>query len=120
MSDALTWFEIPSTDINRAQKFYEEVLQVKLFDPKTPYPARIFPAPEPDVKGAVTVRENREPADKGTIIFLRLNGDVDAAIERVKAAGGEIVVPKYRVPNVPGEMFALKDTEGNVVGVHAL
>lgn len=120
MNSALTWFEIPAKDINRAQRFYEEVLQIKMIDPNEPFPMRIFPAQPPAIQGAISKRDDQTPSDAGTKVYLRLNGDVDAAIERVSKAGGSIVVPKFSAPNVPGAMFCLKDTEGNVVGVHSI
>ena len=30
MKNAISWFEIPATDIDRAQKFYEAVFQVQM------------------------------------------------------------------------------------------
>lgn len=30
MKNAISWFEIPSDDINRAQKFYETIFAIKL------------------------------------------------------------------------------------------
>ncbi len=121
MSDALTWFEIPTEDLHRAQRFYEEVLQVKLI----PYdndgdPMRLFPAPEPFVKGSLVYREEQKPSMAGTQVYLRLSGDVGKAEARVKQAGGSIIVPKMTVPGVPGEMFSMRDSEGNLVGVHGL
>jgi predicted enzyme related to lactoylglutathione lyase len=37
-TNAITWFEIPTTDFERATKFYETVLDTEL---------RVFPGPEP-------------------------------------------------------------------------
>ena len=30
MKNAISWFEIPAIDINRAQQFYETIFQIKL------------------------------------------------------------------------------------------
>jgi len=119
MSDALTFFEIPTVDIDRAGKFYEEVLQVKLTSMEGGGESmRLFPAPEPFVQGALVYREEQKPSMGGTVVYLRLQGDVDAAIARVKPAGGSVIVPKMSLSGVPGEFFCLRDTEGNLVGVH--
>jgi len=119
MSDALTFFEIPTVDIDRAGKFYEEVLQVKLAKIETGGdPMRLFPAPEPFVRGALVCREEQKPSMGGTLVYLRLLGNVDAAIARVKPAGGSVIMPKMTLSGVPGEFFCLRDTEGNLVGVH--
>ena len=31
MKNAISWFEIPSTDLDRAQRFYETIFKVELF-----------------------------------------------------------------------------------------
>ncbi len=121
MSDALTWFEIPTDNIDRAQRFYQEVLHILLHTHTGPGdPMRIFPAPEPAVSGALVQRPQQRPAMGGTTVYLRLEGSVDEALNRVAPAGGAVILPKTSVPGVPGEFFCMRDTEGNLVGVHGL
>jgi predicted enzyme related to lactoylglutathione lyase len=43
--------------------------------------------------------------------------DIDAYAERVKSAGGTIVVEKNAIPGV-GYQFYFKDPDGTLVGVH--
>ena len=121
MTDALTWFEIPTDNLDRAQRFYETVLGIHLTDPgNTRDPMRIFPAPPPQVSGALVHRPKMHPGMTGTTVYLRLEGSVDASIDRVLAAGGSVIIPKTSVPGVPGEFFCCRDTEGNMVGIHGL
>lgn len=35
-TNAINWFEIPVTDIDRAKTFYETILNIKMVTPKTP------------------------------------------------------------------------------------
>jgi uncharacterized protein len=119
MKSALTWFDIPVLDIQRARAFYENVLQVKLNEQSDAGdPILIFPHPQESIGGALIRRAERQPATGGTMVYLRVEGAVSAAEDRVSQAGGAVIVPKMRIPNVPGEIFVMKDTEGNTIGVH--
>ncbi|MHB1699435.1 MAG: VOC family protein [Acidobacteriaceae bacterium] len=119
MSSALTWFEIPTLDIERARTFYEQVLETKLRKHKgIGYPMWIFPYSEGSTGGALIQRAQQQPSMGGTMVYLRVEGAVSDAEARVSMAGGSVIAPKMTFPNVPGEIFVLKDTEGNLVGVH--
>ncbi len=122
MSSALTWFEIPTLDMERARTFYEQVLQTKLKEHKeVGDPMWIFPYAEGSIGGALIRRAQQQPSigeAGGTMVYLRIEGAVSAAEARVSKAGGSVIVPKMTVPNVPGEIFVLRDTEGNMVGIH--
>lgn len=118
MQASLTWFEIPTKDLQRATSFYEEVLQTQLKHYDMGEPMRIFPSGNGAASGALVCSATQHPSANGTLVYLRLAGDVDAAIARTKRAGGSVMIPKTNVPNVPGEFFVLLDTEGNMVGIH--
>ncbi len=115
---ALTWFEIPCTDIARAEQFYNNVLEIKLMDHNDDEPMRIFPAEEDACTGALVERSRMKPGMEGSLLYLLLNGDLDAAIGRVQPAGGAVIVPKMAVPGGRGHFCVVRDTEGNHVGVH--
>lgn len=119
MKSALTWFEIPTIDLERARVFYEAVLQKKFkqyVDGKDPM--YLFDYTAPATGGALVKRPQQKPCADGTLVYLYLDGDVSAAEQRVREHGGSVLVPKMTVPGVPGELFVMLDTEGNMVGVH--
>ena len=123
-NDALTWFEIPTVDLDRARRFYEDVLHTNMQEfPGGQDPIVMFPFVGEGVGGALVKRPHSQPSPCGTMVYLKLPvfaGEVGEAEARVEKAGGSVVVPKMSVPGVPGEMFVMKDTEGNMVGVHGL
>ena len=45
---------------------------------------------------------------------------IDATLGRIEAAGGEVVEAKTALPGDMGFYARVRDTEGNVVGLHAL
>ena len=122
MNNAVSWFEIPVTDMDRAQTFYETVLGRTLrrenFGGEL---LAVFPYVKPGVGGALQLDANRPAASGcGIRIYLSVLPSIDAVLERVEAAGGHIVAPKTALPPGMGFIAHLCDTEGNEVGLHAL
>lgn len=122
MQNAISWFEIPVTDIDRAQAFYETVLGRKLrrenFGGEV---LAVFPYDKPATGGALQAGANTSArAGSGIRIYLDCMPGIDAALARVEAAGGQIVSPKSALPPGMGFIAHLRDTEGNEVGLHSL
>ena len=122
MQNAISWFEIPVADIERAQVFYETVLGRKLrresFGSET---LAVFPYEKPAAGGALQAGANASARAGSCIrIYLDCMPSIDAVLERVEAAGGQIVAPKSALPPGMGFIAHLRDTEGNEVGLHAL
>ena len=120
MQNAISWFEIPVTDMDRAQRFYETVLGRSLrredFGGVT---LAVFPYDEPATGGCLQVNASAA-AGSGIRIYLDCMPSIDAVLSRVEAAGGRIVAAKSALPPGMGFIAHLRDTEGNEVGLHAL
>lgn len=116
-SPVITWFEIPSVDYARAVRFYENVFSVTLKQEEMDCIAMaVFPHAEGQSSGAVTHHETLKPSADGTCIYL-YSADFDAALQRIEANGGKIVMPKTSIgPN--GFIALFIDTEGNRIGIH--
>ena len=120
--DAISWFEIPVHDLHRAQRFYETVLG-RTLKPETMGPEQmaVFPADEGRAKGCIHLSSSSvPPSAAGTRVYLDASPSLDAALGRVGAAGGRITTPKVALPPGMGYFAHVADTEGNVVGLHAL
>lgn len=122
MTNAISWFEIPVTDMDRAQAFYETVLARKLrrenFGGQT---LAVFPYDAPATGGALQAGANASArAGSGIRIYLDCMPSIDATLARVEAAGGQIVAAKSALPPGMGFIAHLRDTEGNEVGLHSL
>jgi predicted enzyme related to lactoylglutathione lyase len=120
--DAISWFEIPVRDLGRAQRFYETVLDRRL-TPETMGEERmaVFPADDGRAKGCILLPSQPiAPSAAGTRVYLDASPSLDAALERVKGAGGRITTHKVALPPGMGYFAHVSDTEGNVVGLHAL
>jgi predicted enzyme related to lactoylglutathione lyase len=115
------WFEIYVEDMDRAQKFYEEVFKVELQDlPMEGMSMRSFPGDydKPGATGTLVKMEGMNPGSGGTMVYF---GCEDCAIEesRVEAAGGKVVQAKMAIGE-HGFCSMVLDTEGNTIGLHSM
>jgi predicted enzyme related to lactoylglutathione lyase len=123
MKNAINWFEIPSTDIDRAQKFYETIFNMRMapLDFQN-IKMRIFPLDDPmNGVGGTLVNSGgnyNSSATQGPLIYLNGNPDVQIILNRVEAAGGKITVPKTTISPEYGDMAVFIDTEGNRIALH--
>ena len=125
MKNAISWFEIPTKDINRAQKFYETIFGISLMPMDLPnIKMRMFPLDDMmnQVGGALVDSGGfHQPSDTlGPLIYLNANPDVQLVLDKIEAAGGKILVPKTEISPEYGSMAVFIDTEGNRVALHAV
>lgn len=121
MKNALNWFDIAVANFDRALKFYETALDVKLEVIRKPQEAMgMFPADmENGVGGAISFRQGCEPGKGGTTVYLNAQGKLDAVLERTPGAGGTVIMPRTAIPP-HGFIGIIGDTEGNAVGLHSM
>lgn len=124
-TNAISWFEIPATDLDRAQTFYETIFGVSLFPMDMPnFQMRMFPLQDPQngVGGALVKAQDfyNPSATDGVLIYLNANPDVQQVLDKVEAAGGKVVVPKTEISPDYGFMGVFIDTEGNRIGLHSV
>ncbi|MBA3898913.1 MAG: VOC family protein [Bacteroidetes bacterium] len=121
--NSVVHFEIPSSDKNRAKKFYSDVFGWDIID---------MPINGYEYSSAITspIDEHYTPKEKGTIngAIIEKDESVSAPVitinvesieehaKKIEASGGKLIVPKDEVPDM-GYYAYFKDTEGNVMGL---
>lgn len=125
MNNAISWFEIPATDLARATKFYETIFNTALIPVDMPnIKMRMFPITDMQngIGGAVVDSGgfHKPSATDGPLIYLNGNPDLQNILDKVKAAGGKIAVPKTIISEAFGFMAIIIDTEGNRIGLHSI
>lgn len=120
--DAITWFEIPVRQLDRAQRFYEAVLDRPMKrETIGPEQMAVFAAADDGAKGCLHLSAKPvAPSTDGTRVYLDASPSLDGALARATRAGGRVVTPKVALPEGMGFFAHMADTEGNVVGLHAL
>lgn len=119
--NAVNWFEIAVSDFDRAQRFYETILGAKLNEvPVQGSRMAIFPSDiEHGVGGSITLMAEMKPGPGGTLVYLNVEGELDAVLSRVGPAGGAIERPRFAIGE-HGFIAIIRDSEGNGVGLHSM
>ena len=123
MRNAISWFEIPTTQLDAAQAFYETVLGK---------PMTVMPSPLEHLKmvsfsadqstygtnGALVQMQGFKPNGNSTLVYFECE---DCAIEesRVAAAGGRVEHSKMPIGQF-GFISHIYDNEGNMIGLHSM
>jgi predicted enzyme related to lactoylglutathione lyase len=122
--NAISWFEIPTIDLSRAQKFYEAIFGFTMTPMDLPnIKMRMFPIEDMmGVGGALVYSEGfyKPSLTDGPLIYLNGNPDVQLILDKVEAAGGKITVPKTLISPEYGSMAVITDTEGNRIAFHSI
>lgn len=126
-SNALTWFEIPVTNLERARTFYETILDIKMetMEEGNPEEKTVFFPRKPKtimaksgILSGSLVKSNRiQPSANGPLIYLNAYPSIQKVIDRIEPAGGKVVMNKTEIP--AGMIAVFTDTEGNKLALHA-
>ena len=125
MQNAISWFEIAATDLDRAQKFYEAVFGISMIPMDLPnIKMRMFPLDDmmTQVGGALVDSGgfHKPSSTDGPLIYLNGNPDLQNVLDKVEAAGGKIFLAKTEISPDYGFMAVIIDTEGNRIGLHSV
>lgn len=121
MKNAISWFEIPVTDISRAKKFYDTVLEIEIQEMDMPgmkYGMFPYDRDNEGVGGGLVQMDGVSPSAEGLTLYLNGGNDLTAPLGRVEAAGGKIIQPKTDIGE-NGFMAMFIDTEGNRLALHS-
>jgi predicted enzyme related to lactoylglutathione lyase len=124
-NNAISWFEIPTIDLDRAQKFYETIFDMKLVPlDLQQIKMRMFPIENPMTGIGGSLVYNKEfykpSSSDGPLIYLNANPDLQNVLNKIEEAGGKILVPKTQVSEDYGHMAVFVDTEGNRIAIHSV
>ena len=119
-----TWVEIYVNDMSRAQKFYENVLQIEMIPMQAPgdfgdLEMLSFPwaQGENNISGALCKTSEFKPGAGGTLVYFTCD-DCATETARVEAAGGTVLQDKMPIGD-HGFCSVVMDTEGNTIGFHS-
>ncbi|NQV51234.1 MAG: VOC family protein [Candidatus Marinimicrobia bacterium] len=117
MENALTWFEIPVKDIQRAKAFYEEVFKFELRDMVMEHvKLAIFPATE--VSGALIEEPDYLAPERGVVLYLNIPDTIESVLLRTEQNGGKVVTTKTLIQEDVGWSAAFRDLDGNLIGLY--
>ena len=122
--NAIGWFDIYVSDMDRATNLYQTVLKKTLDVMQDPTDSKVqmksFPTDMGTygAGGALVQREGSTPGVGGTTVYF---GVEDCAVEesRVGTAGGQVIRPKMSIGEF-GWVTLCMDTEGNIFGLSSM
>jgi predicted enzyme related to lactoylglutathione lyase len=100
----LNYVELPTTDIANAKLFYEQVFNWSLAEFGPTYAATITHDTD------IGLQADSEEATKAPLAVIEVE-DLEATLEAVRQAGGQIVRPIFAFPG--GRRFHFRDPSGN-------
>jgi predicted enzyme related to lactoylglutathione lyase len=126
MKNVISWFEIYTTDFERAKNFYSEVFKYKFEElpmsndnhPDMRYAIFSHDGNGEGVGGALVRIKEVTPGYGGTMVYFETN-DIDAELSRVEAAGGKIIRWKQSIGEY-GFIALVEDSEGNMIGLRSM
>jgi uncharacterized protein len=121
MKNSLTWYEIPTQDLERAKNFYAQIFSAEFeYVPMPDAPMYMFNVNQEagQIGGALVHTTDNVPSKTGTIVYFSCE-DVAHEAQKVEQAGGQVVVPKTSLGEF-GFMAIFIDSEGNRVGLHSM
>ena len=124
-SNVVTWIEIPVVDMDRAQKFYEAVFDIKMRRISPPgeemalFPSvpNVIQATSGRVSGCLLKSSRAVPSNDGILIYLNAYPEIQIVIDKVLEYGGTILVQKTK--QFYGFYCVFVDTEGNRLALHS-
>lgn len=120
---AINWFEIPTTDFQRAITFYETILAAPLKQEafNGHMQMAVFPHDYASgIGGALVHTPLLQPSVTGVLPYLNAGESLNAMLARVTSAEGKITMPAMQLPDNIGFIAQFIDSEGNLIGLHSL
>jgi predicted enzyme related to lactoylglutathione lyase len=120
-TNPVDWFEIPMSDLKRAQEFYEHIFNVKLTITEIGNLKMAWFPMKQDAAGAtgtLIMADSYKPSYEGSMVYFSVV-DVEAVLKRVEEKGGKIVSPRMSIGE-HGFVGHFEDSEGNRVALHSV
>jgi uncharacterized protein len=111
-----THFELATNDLEKTAAFYRDVFGWKIEKWEGPIEYWLVTSGDEKTPGINGGLMQAGGGFTGTINTLEVE-DIDAALTRALAHGGEVVLPKDAIPGV-GYQTYIKDNTGIIIGLH--
>ena len=117
-NNCAVWFDIPVSDLSRAQDFYASVLNIKVFKEKLDNYEFCVLDHENGNGGCLVPNASEITADKGILVYMNVDGRIKDAESKVTEKGGKILEPTHQI-GPHGFRAVVLDSEGNRIVLHS-
>lgn len=113
----VVWLDIPVVDLARASAFYADVLGIAVHQ-ETFGEVSFAVLDHGAGNGACLVVQPEQVGTKGPLVYLNVNGSIQAAMAAVTALGGQIEQGIHAI-GPHGYRALIVDSEGNRLALHS-
>lgn len=117
------WVEIPVKDIERAKQFYQAAFSLEPKETAEDDVRRtcvLINTSDAGLPGtSLNQTKDFEPSNKGVLVYIDAGEDLTPQLDRIKAAGGTIDLPKTSMGGDTGNYALFTDTEGNRLALYS-
>lgn len=121
-SNPVIYFEIPVTDLDRAEAFYTQVLGF-VFEREVidGYEMALFPFRDgtAGISGALAKGDAYVPSKQGAILYFKTE-DIEDTIRKAKEQGANVLYPKTVNDKYGFFVAEIEDSEGNRIALQQI
>jgi len=117
--NTICWTDIPVTDLDRAIAYYSAVLGEPVIRQKAgpDFEFGLLPHKE-TASGCLTASDDNKPSQTGPLVYLSVEGRLDAASDAARSRGGKVLQEKHQIGPY-GFRVLILDSEGNRIALHS-
>jgi len=117
--NTVCWADIPVKNLDRAIAFYTAVLGSAVSkEGDGGFTFGLLSHSEQNASGCLVEIEDNEPSQKGPLVYLSVEGRMDAALVEVERNNGKVISPKHAI-GPHGFRAIIIDSEGNKIALHS-
>ena len=120
MKNLISIVEIPTIEFPRAVKFYQTILNTSIEEINMDGALMgLFPSDGETVSVALIKSNQYKTSMDGAVVYFNAGDDLQIVLDKIKANGGKIIIPKTDIGSGIGFYAIFNDTEGNKLGLHS-
>jgi len=120
MKNLISIVEIPTIEFPRAVTFYQTILDTSIEKINMDGTLMgLFPGDGETVSVALINSGQYKTSMDGAVVYFNAGDDLQIVLDKIKANGGKVIVPKTDIGSGIGFYAMFRDTEGNKVGLHS-
>lgn len=120
MKNLVSIVEIPTADLSRAIRFYQNILDVSIEEAAMGDTRMgVFPADGESVNVVLIHGADYKPTTEGVVLYLSAGDDLQPILDKVDQHGGQVILAKTEISPEMGYFALFIDSEGNKLGLHS-
>jgi uncharacterized protein len=120
MNNLISIVEITTIYFPRAVTFYKTILNTSIEEINMDGALMgLFPSDGETVSVALINSAQYKTSMDGAVVYFNAGDDLQIVLDKIKANGGKIIVPKTDIGSGIGFYAMFNDTEGNKLGLHS-